>query len=224
MVRQKTSEQKAKNIADESMQQGTATIVTLDDGTKIVIPLVAPGMGRARFTDLTKPQRDQDGDVPEFACVSYKRQQIAVQGQPNDTFIVEPFEVLRGEQWRHLAEPAKAWGDFPPFWERPKDRDGEPEAGRYVLTEEQAIKLVSLVKNPHYGWKSPRSTLDGVLDLMEKRGKLMRYDEKTGARVDDPEELYEDRPKVLAAVGKKKRELQAEHQRRMKIMTEGRAR
>ena len=219
MARQKASEAttKAAQMASDAMGNGSATVFTMDDGTKVV---VAPVGGRGGpVTDLTKPQRDGNGDIPEFACVSFKRQQITVPERPTETFIIEPFEVLKGEQWRVFAEPSKAWGSFPPFWQRPKGKDGEPVAGRYLLTEEQALKLVDLIKNPHFGTKTVRSTQPGVLDLMEKRGKVMRYDERTGQPMDNPDDLYEDRAPVLSAVGKRKRELLEEHGRRMRILT-----
>jgi len=92
--------------------------------------------------NLREPQKDdRTGVVPEFVNVSNKVQIIPIPDDPGEPFTVPMMGVLRGAQWRMLAEQQPAWGRTAPFVERVL-RDDKTFDPVYLLTEEQMIGLV----------------------------------------------------------------------------------
>ncbi|HUW47346.1 MAG TPA: hypothetical protein VMW36_01210 [Patescibacteria group bacterium] len=147
--------------------------------------------------DYRIPQEDDTGNVPEFVNISSKKQNVCVPWNSDSTIPVEPLHILKGEQWRQsLTQVAPAWGRFPPFIERVRNKDGEYDK-RYLLEEKQVINLIN-----SYGVReSVKPLLNRLMDNAQLvwNGDVMKKSmDDTRIDVREPE----DRKDVIIAVQK----------------------
>ena len=122
-------------MARQRIDAGAEKYIEVKDVNGNLVKIPAP-------TPLTEPQKDDDlGYVPEFVNISGKVQQIAVPGDSDATKKILRYGILRGAQWRMLADPkVRVWGKHPPFVERVA-KDGKFDE-KYLLTEEQMVREI----------------------------------------------------------------------------------
>lgn len=172
------------------------------DGNKVRVPVI-------NQNDYSKPIPDQDGTIPEFVNISGAVQKMCIHNNPNGTVRVPSWDVLKGSQFRQYSEPAIAWGDTPKFMERKRLANGEYDPV-YLLTEDQAIGLVTRLKNPDPGF--------GAFDRLkgfELNGKVQKVD-KIGRPL--ASDRSEDRDKVVTAIAKKKLQLDISWDKQKKVL------
>lgn len=177
----------------------------------------------SRSIDQREPVKDDKGNVNEFVNVSGKKLQHSFGWpQETDTMKVGPFGIVRGEQWRDKAEPAPAWGLYPPYVERKRMSNGNYDPV-YLLTEDQVLRIVEgdkKSKDPaeREPWIKSWKYGPERLELFEKIAKLQTFD-NIGRPQKAPEELMEDRPKVSQAIARLKNKLLADRKEEMAILT-----
>jgi hypothetical protein len=129
-------------MARQKIEGGGERFVEVKDlnGNLVKIPAPEP---------LNVPQRDEQvGYVPEFVNVSGKIQLLTVPSDPDATVRVLRYGIVRGAQWRMMAdEKTRVWGGHPPFIERqPKNGNGEFDP-KYLLTTKQMISEVNALSD-----------------------------------------------------------------------------
>lgn len=154
------------------------------NGNEVRIPM-------RQFIDRTIPEKDVDGVIPQFVNCTGHVFQISIYEQAV-ALELQPWQIVEGAQYRHLSEPAKAWGENPPFIER-EHKEGKFDS-KYLLTEKQVLNLVEKIKNAEFGRKR--------LKALQKNGKIQIYDYQ-GRPTIDPDILFEDRSAVMSALTKK---------------------
>jgi len=174
------------------------------DGNIVRIPI-------SSSTDRRTAEKDDDGLIPEFVNITKNVQQIMIQEQPNDTLIIPPMGIIFGAQHRKYIKPAKAWGMTPPFMERVRATNGEYDPV-YILTDAQMLKLASDIKGSKFGRT--------LVKIFLANGKKQKWDDN-GIPLSTPDELLEDRSKVVAALSKRLNLLQAVWEQRKTSMETG---
>jgi hypothetical protein len=157
------------------------------DGNRVRLPM-------DRFSsNYAVPQKDSDGNIPEFVNISGVRQQMVLPNDPNNTIKIEPWGILRGAQWRSFSEPAPAWGSYPKFMERKRRADGAFDPA-YLLQEQQVIAEVLRLHNSDPGFSAYKR-----LEGWEANGKVHEFD-KSGRMLQ--KDYTEDRGPAMTAISK----------------------
>jgi len=125
--------------------------------------------------------------------ISGVRQQMVLPNDPNGTLKIEPWGILKGEQWRSFSEPAPAWGDTPKFMMRKRRPDGTFDP-TYLLEAPAIVAEVARIKNSDPGFHGYK-----LLEGWEANGKIHEFD-KAGRVL--KQDYTEDRGPVMTAIAK----------------------
>lgn len=159
-------------------------------------------------TDLSQPQPDDDGSVPEFVNISGKPQIITVtNGQDAHKLTVPRMGILRGSQWRDKFSKSTEIYPVAPFVERVKGPDGVYD-DKYIMTEEQAIAHIKRIRNTKY-MDRIRHFVDSQILVWDDAhpGTLKKmFDERLKMNVDV--RGRDDRPRVIMAESEQLRMLE----------------
>ena len=69
--------------------------------------------------DYSIPHKDDDtGVIPEFVNISGKVQKVTIPYDEAETMNIKRFGILKGAQFRWLANPNRVWEKHPYFMER----------------------------------------------------------------------------------------------------------
>jgi len=174
---------------DSVRQEGAVSYIEVEDidGNKVRMPL-----DKARG-NYAVPHKDLEGNIPEFVNISGVRQQMVLPNDPNGTLKIEPWGILKGEQWRSFSEPAPAWGDTPKFMARKRRPDGTFDP-TYLLETQAIVAEVARIKNSDPGFHGYK-----LLEGWEANGKIHEFD-KAGRVL--KKDYTEDRGPVMTAIAK----------------------
>ena len=133
---------------DSVRQEGAVSYIEVEDidGNKVRMPL-----DKARG-NYAVPHKDVEGNIPEFVNISGVRQQMVLPNDPNGTLKLEPWGILKGEQWRSFSEPAPAWGDTPKFMARKRRPDGTFDPTYLLETQAIVAEVARKELRPRFPW------------------------------------------------------------------------